>query len=116
MLPLIFAKANHIVTVYDVRQYPERHKNLTIIKADFLANNLPPNSFDVAILISTSLSDGTPQSEQNGYSTDGMCWIQSFGLVKRKYLVDGSNGNQQPCVKPQKLLKISEYTGWRVLF
>lgn len=53
LLPLVFAKAGHLVTVYDFRPYPERHRNLTVIQGDFLKNDLKSESFDVVILVST---------------------------------------------------------------
>ena len=53
LLPLAFAKAGHIVTVYDLRPYPERHRNLTVIQGDFLENQLPPCSFDAVVMVST---------------------------------------------------------------
>ncbi|MEM4216720.1 MAG: methyltransferase domain-containing protein [Candidatus Methanomethylicaceae archaeon] len=53
LLPLIFARIGHLVTVYDFRPYPERHPNLTVVQGDFLTNSLPADSFDVVIMIST---------------------------------------------------------------
>ena len=53
LLPLVLAKAGHLVTVYDFRHYPEKHPNLTVIQGDFLKNNLPDKSFDVVIMVST---------------------------------------------------------------
>ena len=53
LLPIAFAKAGHMVTVYDFRLYPEHHPNLTVIQGDFLHNELPANSFDVVIMVST---------------------------------------------------------------
>lgn len=53
LLPLVFAKMGHSVTVYDFRPYPERHPNLTVVQGDFLTNSLPASSFDVVIMIST---------------------------------------------------------------
>lgn len=53
LLPLILARKGHRVTVYDFRLYPEKHPNLAVIRGDFLRNNLPANSFDIVMLIST---------------------------------------------------------------
>jgi len=43
LLPLVFARAGHSVTVYDFRPYPERHPNLTVIQgvACFAISNRP---------------------------------------------------------------------------
>lgn len=46
LLPIEFAKAGHMVTIYDLRPYPERHSNLqsaasiTKLKWPFSHNNL----------------------------------------------------------------------------
>lgn len=53
LLPIAFAKAGHMVTVYDFRPYPEHHPNLAVIQGDFLHNELPANSFNVIIMVST---------------------------------------------------------------
>lgn len=53
LLPLMLAKRNFKVTVYDFRGYTESHPNLTSIKGDFLENKLPDDSFDYVMLIST---------------------------------------------------------------
>jgi SAM-dependent methyltransferase len=59
LLPLVFARAGHRVTVYDFRPYPERHPNLTIIHGDFLENQLPSCSFDAIIMVSKIEHIGT---------------------------------------------------------
>lgn len=53
LLPIAFAKAGHMVTVYDFRPYPEHHPNLAVIQGDFLHNQLSANKFDVVIMVST---------------------------------------------------------------
>ena len=53
LLPLKFAKNGHSVTVYDFRYYPEDHSNLISIKGDFIANELPDDSFDYVVMVST---------------------------------------------------------------
>jgi SAM-dependent methyltransferase len=53
LLPVVFAKQGHDVTVYDFRRYTERHANLVAIQGDFLYNDLPGHSFDYVILVST---------------------------------------------------------------
>jgi SAM-dependent methyltransferase len=53
LLPLVFAKQGHDVTVYDFRRYTERHTNLAAIQGDFLRNGLPDRYFDYVILVST---------------------------------------------------------------
>jgi len=53
LLPLVLAKAGHMVTVYDFRSYPEHDPNLSVIQGDFLYNDLAANSFDTVIMIST---------------------------------------------------------------
>lgn len=53
LLPLAFAKQGHDVTVYDFRQYTERHTNLAAIQGDFLRNDLSDHCFDYVILVST---------------------------------------------------------------
>jgi len=52
LLPLLFAQRGHSVTVYDFREYHERHPNLTSIQGDFLANALPAGSFDYVVMVS----------------------------------------------------------------
>jgi SAM-dependent methyltransferase len=53
LLPIRLAAMGHLVTVYDFRRYPERHPNVRVIQGDFLRNELPARSFDIAILVST---------------------------------------------------------------
>jgi SAM-dependent methyltransferase len=53
LLPLQLAKRGYSVTVYDFREYPEQHPNLSTIQGDFLANKIPDNSFDFVVMIST---------------------------------------------------------------
>jgi len=53
LLPLYLARKGHMVTVYDVRRYPETHPNLTVIVGDFLANSLPNATFDLVVMVST---------------------------------------------------------------
>jgi SAM-dependent methyltransferase len=53
LLPLQFAERGYSVTVYDYRNYPEQHPNLTTIQGDFLANKIPDNCFDFVVMIST---------------------------------------------------------------
>lgn len=53
LLPLQFAKRGYTVTVYDFREYPEQHPNLTIVQGDFLTNKFPDNSFDFIVMISS---------------------------------------------------------------
>jgi len=53
LLPLYLARKGHMVTVYDVRRYPETHPHLTVIKGDFLVNSLPDSAFDVVVMVST---------------------------------------------------------------
>lgn len=53
LLPLRFAKRGYSVVVYDAREYPEQHPNLTSIQGDFLANELPDHSFDYVVMVST---------------------------------------------------------------
>jgi SAM-dependent methyltransferase len=53
LLPLVFAKQGHNVTVYDFRRYTERHANLAAIQGDFLYNGLSGHCFDYVILVST---------------------------------------------------------------
>jgi len=52
LLPLILAKKNFEVTVFDFRSYPEVLPNLKVYKGDFLQNKLPDSYFDFVILIS----------------------------------------------------------------
>lgn len=52
LLPLQLAKRGFRTTVYDFREYPERHPNLSSIQGDFLVNNIPDNSFDFVVMIS----------------------------------------------------------------
>ncbi len=52
-LGLQLAQAGHVITVCDYREYPEKHPNLTSIQGDFLQNQLPDNSFDYVLFIST---------------------------------------------------------------
>ena len=51
-LPLQLARRGFLVTVLDVRPYPERHPNLTVVQADFLTNSIPDGSFDYVVMIS----------------------------------------------------------------
>lgn len=53
LLPFQFAKRDYAVTVYDFREYPEQHPNITTIRGDFLSNALPDDSFDYVVMIST---------------------------------------------------------------
>ena len=53
LLPLCLACKGHMVTVCDVRRYPERHPNLAIVEGDFLANPFPDTSFDLVVMVST---------------------------------------------------------------
>jgi SAM-dependent methyltransferase len=53
LLPLQFARRGYSVTVYDFREYPEQHPNLSTIQGDFLANKIPDNCFDFVVMIST---------------------------------------------------------------
>jgi SAM-dependent methyltransferase len=53
LLPLVFARQGHDVTVCDFRRYTERHTNLAAIQGDFLCNDLPDRYFDFVILVST---------------------------------------------------------------
>lgn len=53
LLPLRFAQRGHRVTVYDYREYPEKHPGLVSIRGDFLDNQLPEHSFDYILFIST---------------------------------------------------------------
>ena len=53
LLPLQFARRGHSVTVYDFRNYPERHPNLSFIHGDFLVNGLRDKSFDFVVMVST---------------------------------------------------------------
>lgn len=52
LLPLQLARRGFQVTVMDVRQYPERHPNLTVVQGDFLTNPIPDHSFDYVVMIS----------------------------------------------------------------
>jgi hypothetical protein len=53
LLPLYLARKGHMVTVYDVRQYPEKHPNLTVVEGDFLTNQSPDAAFDFVVMVST---------------------------------------------------------------
>ena len=53
LLPFLFARRGHSVTVYDFRPYPERHRSLTSVQGDFLKNRLPSASFDIVVMVST---------------------------------------------------------------
>ena len=53
LLPLYLVRKGHMVTVCDVRRYPEKHPNLTVVKGDFLANRFPDAAFDVVVMVST---------------------------------------------------------------
>ncbi len=53
LLPLQFAKRGFQVTVFDYRNYQEKHTNLNRIQGDFLENFLPDSSFDYVVMIST---------------------------------------------------------------
>jgi SAM-dependent methyltransferase len=85
LLPIAFAKAGHMVTVYDFRPYPEHHPNLTVIQGDFLHNELSADSFDVAVMVSTLEHVGL-----GGYGAPE-CTDADFEIMKelRRILVDG---------------------------
>ena len=53
LLPFHLARRGYSVTVLDFREYPEQHPNLSIIQGDFLTNNIPDNSFDFIVMVST---------------------------------------------------------------
>lgn len=53
LLPLQLARRGLSVTVYDVRDYPERHPNLLALQGDFLTNRLPESTFDFVVMVST---------------------------------------------------------------
>jgi len=53
LLPLYLARKGHLVTVCDVRRYPEKHPNLTVVEGDFLANQFPDAAFDCVVMVST---------------------------------------------------------------
>jgi SAM-dependent methyltransferase len=53
LFPLDLAREGHMVTLCDVRPYPERHPNLTVVEGDFLATRFPCARFDVVIMVST---------------------------------------------------------------
>jgi SAM-dependent methyltransferase len=53
LLPLRLARRGYSVTVYDFREYPERHPSLTSIQGDFLVSELPDDSFDFVVMVST---------------------------------------------------------------
>ncbi len=52
VIHLGFAEAGKHVTVYDFREYPEKHPNITSLQGDFLKNELPDDHFDYIMLIS----------------------------------------------------------------
>jgi len=52
LLPLLFAKQGHNLTVYDFRLHTERHENLTTTQGDFLGNDLRDHCVDYVTLIS----------------------------------------------------------------
>lgn len=53
LLPLQFANRGFQVTVFDYRDYQEKHPNLYGIQGDFLENSLPNSYFDYVVMIST---------------------------------------------------------------
>ena len=53
LLPLYLARKGYMVTVCDVRRYPEEHPNLTAVEGDFLANRFPDATFDFVVMVST---------------------------------------------------------------
>ncbi len=67
LLPLKFAKSGHSVTVYDFRDYPESHSNLTSTKGDFITNELPDDSFDYVVMVSTIEHVGFGSYDAPGY-------------------------------------------------
>lgn len=53
LLPLYLARKGHMVTVCDVRPYPETRSNLRVVEGDFLHNSLPDAAFDLVVMVST---------------------------------------------------------------
>lgn len=123
LLPIAFAKAGHMVTVYDFRSYPEHHPNLTVIQGDFLHNELSANSFDVVIMVSTLEHIGL-----GGYGAPE-CTDADFEVMRelRRILTGGGKAvltfpfNERGCVisqferwyAPERLRRLFE--GWFVL-
>jgi hypothetical protein len=85
LIPLVLARAGHKVTVYDFRRYPERHINLQFMQGDFMKNQLPPESYDIIMLISTI--------EHMGFGAYGISEYKDadFEIMKElnRILVDG---------------------------
>jgi SAM-dependent methyltransferase len=83
LLPLLFANQGHSVTVYDFREYPERHPNLSTIQGDFLSNEIPNSSFDFIVMVSTIEhigfgSYGAPMYDDG----DFLAWAQAKRILK----------------------------------
>jgi SAM-dependent methyltransferase len=53
LLPLQLARLGHCITVYDYREYHERHRNIVSICGDFLDNDFADASFDCVLMVST---------------------------------------------------------------
>ncbi len=73
LLPLYLAKNGFIVTVYDIRQYHEKHNNLFSIEGDFIKNNFPDNSFDYIVMLSTI--------EHIGFESWGSSYIEDGDFI-----------------------------------
>lgn len=52
LLPLHLARRGHRVTVCDVREYPEKDPNLTVVTGDFLHTIFTNASFDLVVMVS----------------------------------------------------------------
>lgn len=86
LLSLMLAKRGFKVTVFDFRSYPESHPNLTSIKGDFLENELPDDSFDYVMLISTIEHIGFGSYQAPHYENGD---IKAISEVKRVLSSDG---------------------------
>jgi SAM-dependent methyltransferase len=50
---LYLARKGLVVTVYDIRRYPEKNPNLIFIESDFLTNRFADAIFDFVVMVST---------------------------------------------------------------
>lgn len=86
VIHLNLARADMQVSVYDFREYPEKHPNITSIQGDFLKNDLPDDHFDYVMLISAIEHVGFGGYGDPEYD-DGD--FEAFAEVKRVLKPDG---------------------------